>query len=627
MSDPQTRFAAFPAIEKLAVIGDRRTAAIVAADGTIAWFCLPNFDGGTVFGALLHIAKGGFWRLGPTAPRLGEQNYLPGTAAVTTRWREDGSTLELTDLMLWPENSRPPELEQRRVILRRLRCVEGGTRCVMALEARFDFGATATPAAVPGGFELAAGPQRLGLWTSKPVEPAAGGGLAAEFDLAAGEEVWAVLGPAEAPAQWTPERAGEAMAHTLDYWRRWTDALDCTGSRRDWICRSAATIQLLSFAPTGAPLAAPTSSLPERIGGPRNYDYRYSWIRDASLSIALLSKLGATEEAKRFFDWLEQLEPGKNTPLQLVYRVDGGRDLPGRERRELAGYRGSAPVRVGNGAVDMVEIGSFGYLADCALIYLEHGGRWRAEFWDLIRRIADFTAEHWAEPGAGIWELDPPRDFVSSRVMCWVALDRAVRIAERVERSEGVARWRDAMAAIKSEIMARGWSEPMGSFRQHYGADTVDAALLLIPLMGFLPIDHPRVRGTVAEIEARLLRDGFVYRFDAAKLRGQGEGPLGESEGAFLMCGFWLAHVYALRGEPEKADAMLRRAQAAAGPTGLFSEAVDARNRTLLGNMPLAFSQAEYAKAALALDAASALPRRPAGPSGAAQTQAKENAQ
>ena len=600
MNDARLRFVPFPPVGKLGVIGDRRTAAMVAADGTVCWWCLPNYDGDAAFGALLDVGKGGFWRLGPQALSLGEQRYIPDTAVLVTRWEQDGFTLELTDTMLWPDNSRPAGFDDRRTILRRLRSLRGRAPCVMRLEVKPDFGAPAAVTSVDGGFVFTAAALRLGLWASRPLETAENG-LAAEFCLSEGDEVWFVLGVEEAPAEWTGQRADEAFASTTAYWRNWNCELASTGSRDEMIHRSALTVQLLSFAPTGAPLAAPTSSLPERIGGGRNYDYRYSWVRDASLSVALLSLLGQKKEARRFFDWLEHLQPGKNMPLQVVYCVDGGREMPLTERKELTGYRESTPVHMGNAAADMVEIDSFGYLADSALIFLEHGGSWRDGFWDLIRRVADFTVEHWREPGACIWELTPVKQFVVGKVMSWVTLDRAVRIAERIGWAAGTDIWRKGMAEIRAEVMGRGWSERLGSFRQYYDVDTVDAALLLIPVMGFLPADHPRVIGTVAQIETRLMVNGFVYRFVASELPNQGDRPLGEEEGGFLMCTFWLAHVYALRGEREKADAILRRAEALAGGTGLFSEAVDARTPTLIGNMPLVFSHAEYARAALAL--------------------------
>jgi GH15 family glucan-1,4-alpha-glucosidase len=340
--------------------------------------------------------------------------------------------------------------------------------------------------------------------------------------------------------------------------------------------------------------------LPERIGGGRNYDYRFSWIRDATLSLSLLSELGFTGDEERYLDWLAGLPPGGKMPLQTVYRIDGGTDAPCRERNDLNGYRQSRPVCFGNPALKMIEMGSFGYLADCIWTYVERDGTWKPEYWRLMRRITDFIVEHWQEPDQGIWELQA-RHFVMSKVLSWTVLDRAIKIAERVGETEIPAdRWRGEMTAIREEVMARGWSERMGSFRQHYDAETVDAALLLIPLLDFLPPDDPHVLGTVAQIESQLMLNGFVYRYVEEDFPRQGRLPLGEEEGAFVMCTCWLAHYYTQRGERARADAILRRVEATSR-LGLMSEAVDGRSGIPLGNTPLLFSQVEYAKAVMAL--------------------------
>ncbi|HZU91822.1 MAG TPA: glycoside hydrolase family 15 protein [Stellaceae bacterium] len=610
-----TPFIPFPPLERTGTVGDRRTAALIAADGTVCWWCLPNYDGAPLFGALLDAGRGGYWRLGPQGLNFGHQHYHGDSAVLVTRWRQEGAVLELTDAMPWPQNRRPAGQEGRRVLLRHLRCLDGVARCTMHLEPRRDFGEAAQIHKAGPGFILACGDVRLGLWLSKPLFPDGGtaGTLSGAFDLAAGDEIWAVLGPDEDAAQWSPERAGEALAETLSYWHEWAASLDCPDARRDMIRRSAVTVHLLAFAPSGALVAAPTTSLPERIGDARNYDYRFAWVRDASLSVELLSLLGSTAEARHYLEWLAGLEAGDKMPLQVVYRIDGSRDLAQTERRELAGYRQSSPVRFGNAAAQMVERGSFGFLADCMLVYLERGGEWHDEFWHLLRRVADFTAAEWHRSDAGIWELAPERHFVASKVMAWVTLDRALRIHHRLGRHESVDNWRRAQAEIHAEILRSGWDAQRRSFRQSFDGEAIDAALLLMPLCGFLPVDDPRVCATVERIAASLTVNGFVHRFDAGMVRGQPDLPLGEAEGAFLMCTFWLAHFYALRGETERADALLRNAERIAGETGLFSEAVDARSATFLGNTPLLFSQVEYARAALALGS----PRDPSGSRGA----------
>ncbi|HJU20246.1 MAG TPA: glycoside hydrolase family 15 protein [Stellaceae bacterium] len=595
-----TPFVPFPPIEKIGTIGDRRSAALVAADGTVSWWCLPNYDGPTLFGCLIDPGKGGSWRLGPKGLNFGKQSYLGDSAVLVTHWEEEGAVLELTDAMLWPENNRSAGREDRRVLLRRLRCLEGTAQCTMHLEPRRDFGEPAQVSRDAAGGEFVLDGLRLGLWLSRPLLAQADGPSAA-FDLAPGEEVWAILGPGENNAGWTREQAQQALDETLSYWRKWAAQLDCPGPRGDRIQRSGIAAHLLAYAPSGALVAAPTCSLPERIGGPRNYDYRYAWIRDASLSVELLSLLGATGEARHYLDWLVTLEPGDKMPLQVVYRIDGSRDLEQTERKGLAGYRQSSPVRLGNQAAEMMERGSFGFLADCMLAYLEAGGEWRDEYWHLLRKLADFTATQWRREDAGIWELSPEQHFVAGKVMTWVTLDRALRIHQKLGRHESVGTWRQTMAEIHDAVLRSGWNEERHSFRQSFGEEAVDAALLLMPLYGFLPVDDPRICATVDRIAEALMVNGFVHRFDASMVRGQPDLPLGEAEGAFLMCTFWLAHFYALRGERERADALLRRAEEVAGALGLYSEAIDARSAAFLGNTPLLFSQAEYAKAALAL--------------------------
>ena len=594
---PQPPFVPYPPIERLAVIGDRRTAAMVAADGTICWWCLPNFDGVPVLGALLDAKKGGFCRLGPRGLLFGAQSYLPETAVLITRWEDETCRLELTDAMLWPGNRRDAGLAARRTIVRRLRCLSGTAPCRIALKTRPDFAPAQQDLA--GLYPIGHGAAALGLWCSRALARN-GEEIGAEFDLNAGEEVWLVLDSGGRPGNWSAARAREELGRTVDYWRSWSAKLRCPSERAAAIKQSALMVHLLCFAPSGAPAAAPTAALPERIGGWRNFDYRYSWVRDASLAISLLSELGLTGDEERYLDWLAGLPSGDGMPLQTAYRIDGGTKAPARKRRDLNGYREARPVQFGNRALKMKEIGSLGYLADAIWIYLDHGGTWKEPYWELTRRLANFAAGHWDDRGTGIWELKR-RHYTTTRLLSWTTLDRAVKIAERLDRRDApFDRWRRELAAIRHRIMTCCWSEAMNAFRQHEQADTLDAALLLMPLMGFLPADHPRVVSTVAQIESRLSINGFLYRYIEEKFPDQGNQPMGEEEGSFAMCTCWLAHYYARRGERGRADAILRRLEAVTR-NGLYSEAIDARTGTMLGNMPLLFTQVEYAKAALVL--------------------------
>ena len=584
----------YPPIAELSAIGDRRTAAVISADGTVRWLCLPNYDGVPVFGSLLDAERGGRWVLGPTNGAAGRPSYLGDSNILVTTWRSADSEIELTDAMLSPGNSRPAEREGERVLLRRLRCVRGSMPCAMELTPRDNFAPGVAVSPVPGGLELRVGGFALGLWTSRPVA-STGAGVAAAFELAAGDEFWAVLGLAARPAAWSPKAADEALRATLQYWQEWSARYGYRGPRRGRVIRSALAIELLSYAPTGAIVASPTSSLPERVGGERNYDYRYSWIRDASMAIATLSVLGDLESAERYLSWLARLRSSTRMPLQVMYRVDGGTDVKQHSRDALAGYRGSRPVRFGNHAYRQRQIDCFGYLADCAVIYLDKGGRWAPEYWRLISRVADYTAKNWRKPGNGLWERDRRRHFVSSKVMSWTTLKRALDIADRTGDNGNLRQWRLAMTEIHAEIMERGWSGELQSFRQHYDADTLDASTLLIPLMGFLDPAHPRVAATVRRIEQDLMIDGLVYRFRPEK----SDLTMGQFEGAFLPCCLWLAAVYELMERREDAEAMLQRVERFSTRSGLFAEEADGRSGQLLGNVPMIFSHAEYARAVL----------------------------
>ena len=446
----------------------------------------------------------------------GHQRYVDDNNVLVTTWQSADGELELTDAMLSPDASRPSGDEGRRTLLRRLRCKRGSATCAMELMPRDDFAPGLVTSRVPGGLELRVAGFALGLWTSRPVEPAPDG-VCAGFALGAGEEFWAILGLANDPAAWNPQAADEALQATLRHWRELSGRYNYRGPRRDRVIRSALAIELLSFAPTGALVAAATSSLPERIGGDRNYDYRYAWIRDASMAIATLSVLGDVESAERYLSWLSRLDSSTEMPLQVLYRVDGGTDIEERSRDDLAGYRHSRPVRFGNHAYRQRQIDCFGYLADCAVIYLDQGGRWAPEYWRLIREIADYTARNWRKPSNGIWERDRRRHYVSSKVMSWTTLKRALEFADRTGENGKFRQWRAVMTEIHADVMERGWSDELQSFRQHYDADTLDASDIADPAYGISAADPP-ARG----------RDGSADRSTTDDRRARPSVPAGE---------------------------------------------------------------------------------------------------
>lgn len=596
-------FIPYPPIEKHGVIGDRRTAALVAADGTLDWLCLPDYDGESLFAALLDTREGGFWRFGPGLAALGRQRYLEESAALVTTWSARDYELELTDVMAWPQDNRPAAVNDSRVVLRRLRCVRGESASSFLLYPRTNFVRAASVMQVSGGLELRVGSFRLGVWSTHPLQVDTTGAYA-HFRLRAGEEAWAVLTFQEWPDAWNLRRARKTMQETVDYWPEALRDLTYAGPRRDQARRSAMVLHLLDYAPDGSLVAAPTTSLPERIGGAQNYDYRFAWVRDASLSLAALSLLGDTETATRYLDWLIGLGSLTDMPLQVMYGLSGGLELAEHERRDIYGYRASLPVREGNRAYKQHQRGALGYLVDCAELHLLEGGAWHEHYWDLVRKIVEYIAATWQMPDSGIWELPTEAHYVSSKVLDWVALDRGIKIAQRTGHTREIKRWSEALEAVHADVMEHGWCERLGAFRQHYDGEGLDASALLIPVMGFLPSDHPRVIATVKRIEEALMIDGFVYRFQPGKTPGYDDVPVGEFEGAFLPCTFWLATTYAMQGRVQDADDILAQAERVAGDLGLFAEEVDARTGHFLGNTPLLFSHMEYVRAIVALSRA-----------------------
>lgn len=398
---------------------------------------------------------------------------------------------------------------------------------------------------------------------------------------------------------WSVERAQAAFEQTASSWRHWARRHPWLGPQREAVHASLRGIRLLSHAETGSQVAAPTTSLPERIGSDRNYDYRFAWVRDSSLALAILAVFGDLQTAEHYMDWLAARPVGARMPLQVLYRIDGVADAKESELPHVEGYRGSRPVRVGNHAADQLQLDSLGYLADCALIYLQQGGAWKPGYSRMVDELADFTVANWQRADHGIWELDEERHYVSSKVMGWVVLERACRIREHVHDT-APAHWIAAREAIRAEVMQRGWSEARQSFRQHYEADDLDASALLLSLMDFLPGDHPRIVATIAAVQRCLQRDGFVWRFHPASL-GHPELPLDGLEAAFVPCTFWLASALARAGRAAEARELIEQVERSFGRRGLYSEEFDPRSGQARGNYPLLLSHAEHLRAVMDL--------------------------
>ena len=590
----------YAAIRHHGVIGDRRTAALVAADGTIDWFSLPDYDGNVIFGSLLDAQKGGYWHLGPRTRHLGTQSYVEDTTSLVTAWDLHEGRLELTDCMAWPADNRPAGREKQRAVLRRLRCVKGQVHASLQLSIACDFKHIEPTNLTENTVSLCTGRHDIELWSSRPVriDPS---GVQTDLEMRQGDEFWCALAFGHPAAEWDTKKAAEAMEEADRYWKQWAGKLTYKGPRQTMVRRSAILVHQLGYSPEGSHVAAVTTSLPERIGGDWNADYRLSWVRDTSLSLEILALLGRTEGAQRYVEWLARLQSSGGPPLQVVYGIHGEKQLSQQEREDLEGYRGSKPVRLGNRAYRQDQHGSMGYLVSCMHTYLEHGGERKPEFRDLVCRIADYICKHKNDESNSLWELPARQHYLSGKLLGWLALDRAIKIAEKLSKTRQTERWRSVRDEIHGEVMERGWSDHhhLGAFRQRYEDDNLDAVALLIPIIGFLPPDHPRVKSTVEKVVERLTIDGFVYRFDPLLTPGVREQKisLGQYEGAFLPCTFWLATVYAMMGRRKEAEEILDRAEKIAGPVGLFAEGVDTRTGDFLGNTPLLFSQIEYVRA------------------------------
>jgi GH15 family glucan-1,4-alpha-glucosidase len=591
-------FIPYPDIGRHGIIGDTFTSALVAADGTIDWMCALRHDGHPIFDALLDAERGGFFRLGPVALVEGDQRYLDDTAVLTTRWILDEGTLELSDALCLPAEPHDSlGMPAGNLLVRRLRCLGGEVACVIEVE---PYRAGPPGDAVPGQ-----GDCPLRIWCSDPVAmrsraPRLGAGQSLYVAIEIGARVQGAITGVDA--------AERALEQDAERWRDWVRTLSFPPGARQQLVRSAITIHVLSYRPAGSVVAAATTSLPERIGGGWNADYRLTWIRDASLSLSLLARLGDLRSARRFVDWIAARGGNDDGPLQVLYAIDGAPAPIERERRDLAGYRGSRPVRFGNHAFRQRQLGSYGFFAGCLLTYLEHGGSWDPSWWQLLRRIADHLSARWHEPDNSIWELTARHQYVASHVMSWAALDRITRIAVRVGRGADVRDLEPVRSAIMAEVEGRGYRSAVGAFVQRYQSDALDAASLLVLLSGMFSPDDPRVRGTIDAVDAQLSIDGFVYRFVPRDVPGLEARPLGEFEGAFLPCTFWMAQALAQTGRRQRAGALLDRVEAIAGPLGLFAEAVDPRSNRFLGNTPLLFSHVTHADARLALEDD---PRRP----------------
>jgi GH15 family glucan-1,4-alpha-glucosidase len=586
------------------IIGNLRTVALVGIDGSIDWYCHPHFDSPSVFAAILDARRGGRFDIHPEEADTRKQLYLPGTNILITRFLSRAGVAELTDFM--PLGGGPPEL-QGSCLVRRIAAIRGRIRCRVGLEPAFDYGRSRhRTLRFPTGAVFRTPELSLALSTSLPLRPL-GRGLRSEFTLQEGESRTCVLTPwepgsARSPPDFPEHDIREALTETTQWWRRWIARSKYRGRWREMIHRSALILKLLTFEPTGAIVAAPTCGLPEVVGGGRNWDYRYTWIRDAAFTLYALLRIGFIGEAYAFMGWLlgrtSDLEPDGS--LHPVYRIDGSHELSEQTLDHLEGYRKSGPIRIGNAAVDQLQLDIYGALMDAVYLFNKHGQPISYDLWVNLRRILDWLTENWRRPDKGIWEVrSGPERFVYSNMMCWVALDRAIRIAEKRGFPSSLDRWRRTRDEIYEEVMREGWDEEAGAFVQHYGSKALDASALLMPLVFFLSPHDPRMARTLDAIQRDLVSDNLVHRYSPQKtpdgLRG--------TEGTFTLCSFWLVEALTRAGRLDEARLTFEKMLTYANHLGLYSEQIGPSGEAL-GNFPQAFTHLALISAAVNLDRA-----------------------
>jgi GH15 family glucan-1,4-alpha-glucosidase len=585
----------YPPIRDYAVIGDGRTVALVGRDGAVDWLCLPDLDSPSVFAALLDDERGGRFVLCPEDPHESARRYLPDTNVLETIFTTARGAVRVTDAMTLPDGGLSPLRE----LARRVEGVAGTVRMRWRVEPRFGYGARATRIERRGPIPVATGGAdaiALCAWDAGPVE-VDDDSIGGTFETGPGRRAMLALVAAHGEPLVFPSR--DAVETRLDatvaFWRRWCAARTYDGPWKAAVLRSVLALKLLVYAPSGAVAAAPTTSLPETIGGERNWDYRFCWIRDTSFALESMLQLGCTEEARSFFWWFMHATQLTRPALQVLYRLDGGPHAPERTL-PLAGYRDSRPVRIGNAAAGQLQLDTFGNLLDTTWVYVSRGHALDADTGRELAEVADHVCAIWREPDRGIWEVRmEPRHFTHSKMMCWVALDRAVRLAAAGRLpSRHTARWRHEAEAIRTFIEARCWSERRGSYVRSAGGADLDAALLLMAIERYHDPRHPRIVATIEAIRRELGRGPLVYRYT-------GEDGLSGSEGVFLACSFWLVEALALAGRGDEAGRTMDALVRLANDVGLYPEEIEPTTLEFLGNFPQGLSHLALVSAAVAL--------------------------
>jgi alpha,alpha-trehalase len=596
---------AYRALGDYALISDCHSAALVSRDGSIDWCCFAQFDARPVCARLLDWSRGGHFQIHPSAPYDVSHCYVPATNVLETRFQTDSGVLVLTDCLAVRESSDPHEaeaVEPRNQLIRLLRCEAGEVDVQLEFEPRFDFGLT-TPqiAEVEVGLvTVYGGADALVFQSDLFHHPIGAASCVGSHRLRAGEVACAVLTYAKPhrlrAARLDQDEVERRVEVTQRFWAEWSRRCTYEGPYREQVLRSALVLKALTDAPTGALVAAPTTSLPELVGGGRNWDYRFTWVRDASFILYALFTIGYTDEAHAFMRWLERTTAGRADQLQVAYGVNGERFLHEIEMRTLEGYRGSQPVRVGNDCFTQFQLDVYGEVLDTAWLYHRYGGEIGPSLWEFLSRLADYVGKVWELPDNGIWEVrGPPQHFVYSKVMAWVAVDRAIRLARDLGLSAPFERWRTLRREIRARVDAEGVDPKTGAFVQSLGSSALDASTLLIPLVRYVPPTDPRVKATVERIAAELTQDGLVYRY-----RGTDDGLAG-GEAAFLICSFWLVDNLVVTGQVDRGRMLFERLLGYANDVGLFAEELDPASGEQLGNFPQAFSHMGLINSAIQL--------------------------
>ena len=587
-------------IEDYGLIGNLATCALIGRDGSIDWCCFPHMESPSVFAAILDVEKGGHFSIKPRESSLGQQTYVDRTNVLQTTFETPSGVITITDFM--PLTGHPDP--QHQAILRRVACLQGSVDLEIEFKPRFDY-ARAVPSVEPALEGVVAPWQDHVLFLQSPYPLEVYGGEArGTFTINEDESHWFSLRYGDRDPL-SPAECESLLDTTTEFWSEW--AHDCQRDRcifrgpwHDHVVRSGLVLKLLTHPQTGAIAAAPTTSLPEVIGGVRNWDYRFAWIRDASFTVQGLYNLGHVEEARQYFQWLSGLcrefgDHENHLHIQVMYGLHGELDLEERELDHLSGYRGSAPVRIGNAAAQQIQLDVYGELVNAVYETRAYGEETSQEDWQFIRKIANTAREIWDTEDSGIWEVrGGPRHFTYSKLMCWVALDRSIRMAETMGFDAPLEEWKRTGAAIRRAILERGFSQTLNSFVQALDSEVLDATSLLIPVLGFLPPDDPRVRGTIEATLDHLTVDGLVYRYT-------GDDGLPGKEGAFVLCTFWLVDALVMSGQLGEAEELLLGILEHASPLGLFAEEIDPESGDQLGNYPQAFSHVGLMSSALRL--------------------------